>query len=134
MNIIKAGSVVADGASGVSVVGAMTGESVTAIAAAIVSVGAILIPRLIEWGRQVQAAKREEHIKDVEADSMLISKEVRRRAELEVKVKDLEDELVQVRRELEAARCPWAQDGQARCDRSKQPGEWLKDQPPAAKQ
>lgn len=82
---ITAGTRIAEVSSGVAVLGAFSDGGGAAYAAAAVSVGAILVPRIIDWMRMRADANREGHAADLRMENDILAEEVRRRAELEVK-------------------------------------------------
>ena len=110
---------VAKGLAGVSVIGAITQEKAVAVSAAIAAVLATLVPHLIKFYRDVRAAKRIEDTADL--DRRELEKSLRERYRLEERVKSLEERIA----ELNAARCPWAAEGSARCSPDEPPGGWL---------
>lgn len=126
MGIVKAGQSLADVAAVASFLAAVVADQWASVGAAVVSVGAIIIPRCIDWYRAIQEAKREQHRLDVATDTELIATEVRRRVELEEEVNRLKTSLVDLHEKLENFACPFANADGARCEPGK-PGEWLKD-------
>jgi hypothetical protein len=122
---ITAGYSLAGGAAGYTVLSAFESPRWDTIVAAVVGVGAVFVPSALKWYRDMAAARRDEHKKDVEVDTSLIGVEVVKRVEAETRLRLMESEIADLRVQLEAQRCPFATGGQAMCH-TDAPGEWLR--------
>jgi hypothetical protein len=118
LSLVKGGQSVADVSGVVSVLSALATDSWTAVAAAAVSVGAILIPRCLDWYKSIREAGREQHRLDIESDTRVISSQAVKIGMLEAKIADLEAQLADYR-------CPFANHDGARCSADEPPGTWL---------
>lgn len=123
MTLVKTGQNVADIFAGLSLFAVTIAERYAAIAAACMSVAAIVVPRLADWAieawRKYKAAAREEHARDVAADSQIIEDKTVQIAELKAEIHDL-------KRKLQEFSCPFADQHGSKCKPGDRPGEWLK--------
>jgi hypothetical protein len=126
VNLATASYGLAGGAAGYTVLAAVEQPRWDTTLAAVVGVGAVMVPAVVRWYRDLAAARREEHIKDTEADSEIIGKEVVRRVEAESRLRLMEAEIVELRSQLEKQRCPFSTGGHAMCE-ADAPGEWLRE-------
>jgi hypothetical protein len=126
VNLATASYGLASGAAGYVVLAAVEQPRWDTALAAVVGVGAVLVPAVVRWYRDLAAARRDEHVKDVETDSTLISAEVVKRVEAETRLRFMEAEIADLRSQLEKQRCPFSTGGHAMCDPAEPPGEWLR--------
>jgi hypothetical protein len=120
--LVKTGQVIADGSAALGIWSAIATDSATAMAAAVVSVGAIVIPRCLDWYKSYRQAIRQQHALDIEADTQIISSQA-------VEIARLRAEIADLRRKLDRHSCPFSNDDGARCDPDKPPGDWLTREP-----
>lgn len=74
--IDKSLGAVADGSAGVAVFAAGTADQATALASACVAVGAIVLPRALDWYKEARKAKREEDALDLKALSVSVKEDI----------------------------------------------------------
>lgn len=97
---ITLGMRVAEVSTGFAVFGAITEERALSFVAAAVSVGAVLVPRLVDWYRAIATARRVEHAADLQLSQDILAEEVRKRVELEAECKSLREEISATRHKL----------------------------------
>ena len=117
---------IADLAAGASVTAAFVGEAPLAIAASVVAVGSIVVPRILDWFKQMREVARQEHIRDVQSDSQLLQSEVVRRLQTEAVLRDNQQRIKDLEAKLASFSCPHADGQGARCHIGEPPGAWLK--------